>query len=116
MVILHDRYDLHLQFLAGDGTLPDTFGLLGCNWSVKLVQSWQWSDALLEEDVPLKPPRKGSKCLVLDVPTRRHSEDVIEFLQCSLLGLGHEHEDQEECSDVQTCVEGECSHWMEGSQ
>lgn len=54
---------------------------------VELVQRRGWL-VLAHEDVTVDPPRKHGTPLVLHVRSSWHGEDVIEFLEGALLGLG----------------------------
>lgn len=44
------------------------------------------------------------------------SEDIVEFFECTLLGLGDEEEDHDESHHVEASVKAEGSSWREDSQ
>jgi len=61
--------------------------LLRRNMLIKLVQLRALD--LLAEDVALDEPGQHSTGLVLHVGARGHGEDVVEFFEGALFGLGH---------------------------
>lgn len=64
---------------------------------------------LIPEHVPLNPPRQPRVRLVPNELAQRHRKDIVQFLECALLRLGHEEEDHDERDDVEAGVESECA-------
>lgn len=71
---------------------------------------------LAAEYVTSDPPWKDLSELVSGVGASRHTEDVVELLEGSLLGLGQEQEDQNKGNDIQSSIEAESTLSSECSQ
>lgn len=61
--------------------------------------------ALLLKDISLSPPGQDFAHLVLGVASVGNLEDVVQFFQTLLLGLGHKEKDERKCHQVQPGVE-----------
>lgn len=60
---------------------------------------------LLAEDVTLEEVWKPHLGLVLEIDGRGDGEDLVELLECELLGLAHEAENHAPSDEVETGVE-----------
>ncbi len=81
----------------------------------ELVQLWLLQ-TLPPEDVPLEKVRRRLRDLVLHMRTGRHGKDVIQLLECALLGLGQPKENHPEGEKVETGVEAKGALGFEGTQ
>lgn len=67
------------------------------------------SSVPLPQNPTLNPPRRSFSSLVSHELLRRHSKDIIQFLQSSLFRLRNKEEDHNEGADVQAGVETKCA-------
>ncbi len=68
---------------------------------------------LAHEDISPNKPRRNFSKLVPGEGSGGDAEDIIQFLQGSLLGLWKEKEDQEKGDGIQSSVESKSSRWRE---
>lgn len=65
------------------------------------------SDISLPQNIAFEPPGESLRGVVLDEYARRYGEDVVEFLESALLGLGHPQEDHDECHNIESGIKAE---------
>ncbi len=99
-----------IVFLVLDSSL-----LIRSDRRLEMIQRLQFQ-VLASHDVFAEPVRQRFGELVVHVGACRDSEDVIEFLERALLGLGHPEEDHDESGDVEEGVESKGTLWSEGFQ
>lgn len=87
-------------------------------FALDVIESVKWLQlrALVHCHPALEEVRERLGDVVFSMLARRHGENIVELLECALLGLGYEEEDHDEGRHVQEGVEtesarrGHCSH------
>ena len=114
--ILSNISSLKREYLGQTHLVLDNSNLLVRSYcTIEMIERLQLRP-LVAQNVSLEPPRKRLRNLVSDVHAGRHRKDVVQFLKRALFSLRYEQEDENQCRNVETCVEGESAHRVEGAK